>query len=100
LSGLKQFPNPADFIQSSFQAQKDLDKCTECEICMERCPMDAVTKGEEAMEVNLARCIGCGVCIPTCPQEAISLVPKADALVPPVDTEEMLHRILVERGMA
>jgi len=100
LKGLKLFPNPADFIQSSFHAQKDLEKCTECEICVERCPMDAVLKGEDGMRVDLARCIGCGVCIPTCQQEAISLMPKEGAIIPPMDMEEMRNRILAERNLA
>ncbi len=100
LKGLKMFPNPADFVQSSFHSQKGPDKCTECEICVERCPMDAIVKGEVGMEVNLARCIGCGVCIPTCPQDAIKLVPREGALVPPMDMEKMQDRILAERGLA
>jgi Na+-translocating ferredoxin:NAD+ oxidoreductase subunit B len=100
LKSLKLFPNVAEFIESSYQAQKDMDKCTACETCLERCPMDAIVKDEENIKVDLARCIGCGVCIPTCPEKAISLVPKEGAMVPPMDLEEMQRRILVERGLA
>ena len=100
LKSLKLFPNPAEFIESSYQAQKDMDKCEACETCMERCPMDAIVKVEEALQVDLARCIGCGVCVSSCPEKAISLVPKEGALIPPMNGEELMHQILVERGLA
>ncbi|MEW6554908.1 MAG: 4Fe-4S binding protein [Actinomycetota bacterium] len=99
LKNLKLFPNPAEFIESSYQAQKDREKCVECETCMERCPMDAIVVAGEEMRVDPARCIGCGVCVPSCPEEAISLVPKEGALVPPMNGDELLDRILVERGL-
>jgi electron transport complex protein RnfB len=100
LKTIKEFPNPAEFVESTFHAWKDLDKCSECDTCVERCPMGAMVEGDEATQVDLARCIGCGLCVSTCKEEAISLVRKAEAVTPPLDMEDMLHRISVERGLA
>lgn len=99
LKNLKLFPSPAEFIESSYQACKDPEKCTACETCLERCPMEAIVKDEDSIRVDPARCIGCGVCVPTCPENAITLMPKEGAVVPPLDLEDMQSRILVERGL-
>jgi electron transport complex protein RnfB len=56
-------------------------------------------EGEEFMEISPDRCIGCGVCVSACPREAISFIQREDAVVPPIDWEETLERIEVERGL-
>ena len=38
-----------------------LRRCAACGTCVERCPMDAVTLGDEGVSVvDESRCIGCG----------------------------------------
>ena len=44
---LKQFPKPAEHIQSSFHAQIASDLCTVCGVCAERCQMEAIIAGAE-----------------------------------------------------
>lgn len=46
--------------------------CTLCEICMKYCPEEAITMGENGIEVNHDRCIGCGECYAACQFNAIS----------------------------
>ena len=52
----------------------DSELCTACGICEERCPVDAITTGDNGIaEREEEYCIGCGVCARFCPSEAISL---------------------------
>jgi electron transport complex protein RnfB len=55
----------------------DPKTCTGCEVCLEKCQVQAITMNSEGLaKINYDRCIGCGLCASACPVEAISLVPK------------------------
>ncbi len=75
LRAVKACANPADLVNSNFFAQVSDDECTGCEMCVERCPMDAICVDDIA-RVNFDRCIGCGVCAVTCPVDAIKVYRK------------------------
>ena len=48
--------------------------CTGCGICVERCPVDAISLStDEVAERVEEYCIGCGICARFCPADAISL---------------------------
>ncbi|MCX5852503.1 MAG: 4Fe-4S binding protein [Deltaproteobacteria bacterium] len=80
------YPKPGEELASGFQPVWDAEFCSGCETCVDRCPMTALTSGEENVPVlNLDRCIGCGVCLTGCPMEAISLEMRPGTIVPPVD---------------
>ena len=49
----------------------DRNKCTGCNICIERCPVDAISMKGETAEIDMSKCIRCGICHDICPQEAI-----------------------------
>ena len=52
----------------------DRDACTGCGICVERCPVDAISLDSDGLAVRVeAYCIGCGICARFCPAGAISL---------------------------
>ena len=79
-------PKPGLAVSSGFQPVWDSEACTACETCIERCPMEALTMGEdEVPDVDLDRCIGCGVCATGCPSEAIQLEERSGIPTPPVD---------------
>jgi electron transport complex protein RnfB len=83
-------PRPGLTLTSGFQPIWDAELCIACETCIERCPMTALTLGEEDVpEVDLDRCIGCGVCATGCSAEAISLEDRPGILVPPVDQKAL-----------
>ncbi|WP_457553172.1 4Fe-4S binding protein [Desulfobacula sp.] len=62
-------------INSTFHLSMiDIDACTGCGTCVERCPTDAITLNDDEYAVRMEQsCIGCGVCARFCPEKAISL---------------------------
>jgi NAD-dependent dihydropyrimidine dehydrogenase PreA subunit len=98
--GLKRIPNPADYTTSNYLAVIDEELCTGCEICIDRCQMDAITLEGDISVVNQKRCIGCGSCIIECPSDAISLIGKEELKVPPLTFDETYKRISEERKKA
>jgi Fe-S-cluster-containing hydrogenase component 2 len=97
LTTAKQFPHPAEYLQSNYRAAVDPQLCSECETCQSRCPMDALDSSNGATRVDHHRCIGCGLCVSTCPSEAAKLVAKEQETVPPQDQKDLYKKILVER---
>lgn len=57
---------------SSLIAVVDTEKCTACAVCVEACPVGAISVNEAA-EVDSEKCTGCGCCVTECPQDALSL---------------------------
>ena len=56
----------------------DKEKCTGCRICVEKCPVGAISLSagpagmeDEKAEINMEECIHCGTCHSVCPQEAV-----------------------------
>ena len=65
--------------KSRFEAMVDQDLCNGCQICIERCPYDAIqmvklpTYKKLKAAVDPEKCFGCGACVIKCGQEALSL---------------------------
>jgi Fe-S-cluster-containing hydrogenase component 2 len=97
LRAAKQFPRPAEYLQSNYQAAVDAELCSECGTCHDRCPMEALHSGDGATAVDLDRCIGCGLCVCTCPTDAVTLRAKAQETVPPMNLRSLYGRITTER---
>jgi len=49
------------------------DVCTNCAICMEYCPVDAIVQGEESAAIIDEKCIGCGECLVVCTAGAVNM---------------------------
>jgi Fe-S-cluster-containing hydrogenase component 2/predicted transcriptional regulator len=97
LRAAKQFPKPAEYLQSNYRAVVDRERCAECGSCRERCPMEALSDEDGATAVDHDRCIGCGVCVPACTSDAIRLEAKEKPRVPPKDLRSMYGKIMSER---
>lgn len=65
------------FIPSPFVARVDEETCNACEVCLKRCPVNAI-RIDEFATVDPELCLGCGVCVPTCKAEAVNLVRRAE----------------------
>jgi ferredoxin len=102
LVAVKKFPKPAELVFSNYQSAINGENCTGCEICLDRCQMEAIAINKDGVaQVDLDRCIGCGLCVTTCPSEAISLIPKPEAnrRVPPVTSMDQMMEIAKKRGL-
>jgi len=101
LKSLKRLPHPASLVHANYYAQIRTEDCIGCEICVERCQMEAITMRDDVAEVDLDRCIGCGLCVTACSGEAIDLIRKdeQDCYTPPDNVVETYMRIAQERGL-
>ncbi len=80
LRTIKTYPRPADFVSSSFRVAFDESTCTDCGVCLTRCPMDALVQNAAGkITLKSERCIGCGLCVSTCPSGSLALVRKPES---------------------
>jgi ferredoxin len=47
------------------------EKCTGCNVCIERCPVGAILMENEKVKIKMEECIHCGICHSVCPNEAV-----------------------------
>ena len=100
LKNLKRLPDPANHVASNYYAEVDEDLCTGCDVCMDRCQMDAIAnRGNRAYRSK--RCIGCGLCVPTCPEGAVSLTakPEGERRTPPPSSTKPIRRSPSNAGL-
>jgi len=95
----KLLPRPADFVVTYYQAEIDDELCSGCDLCIDRCQMDAIEEVDDVWQVVDGRCIGCGLCVSECPVDAISMLARPEVEAPPKSFEETIHRIGAERGV-
>lgn len=102
LSALNATPRPAELVFSNYRAQVIPEDCTGCEICLDRCQMDAIAlDDQDCATIDLHRCIGCGLCITTCPTYALKLElkPESDRMIPPANSAEQMMALAQKRGV-
>jgi len=99
LRALNLTPNPGQMVHNRYWAVVDPDECTGCEICLDRCQMNAIEIDDTAA-IDTKRCIGCGLCVTTCPVEAIRLEekPKELQVPPPASGQELMAMTADKRG--
>ena len=47
------------------------DACVKCGACVDSCPVEAISEGEEKYIIDADICVSCGACAGSCPTEAI-----------------------------
>jgi electron transport complex protein RnfB len=94
---LPDHPRPVDLYDTNYYVEVDGEKCTGCEVCIEKCQLDARVMVEGVAEVKLERCIGCGNCVALCPASANRLVKKKPARVPSKDKNAYNMKVLTGR---
>jgi H+/Na+-translocating ferredoxin:NAD+ oxidoreductase subunit B len=76
MAHINKYNNPAAIAHSNYYAVVDVETCTACETCVERCQVNAIHMEGDVSFVAKDRCIGCGLCSSTCPTESIKMVQK------------------------
>lgn len=94
LKPIKALPRPAEMFLTNYYAEVNPKLCNGCEICIEKCQMDARVMVDGVAVVNLDRCIGCGNCVVLCSVNANSLQKKEQEIVPPDDKEAYYMTLL------
>lgn len=82
---LTRHPRPVELYVTNYYVAVDPEACTGCEVCVEKCQLDARVIVDGVAEVNLDRCIGCGACVVLCPSGANMLRKKEPERVPVKD---------------
>jgi Pyruvate/2-oxoacid:ferredoxin oxidoreductase delta subunit len=54
------------------------EKCNDCQICVNKCPVNALSEHNNKLELNRDRCLGCGICAEVCDKKAITMVIHQD----------------------
>ncbi len=89
---------PATLFATNYYAEVDPVSCISCGTCTRRCQMNAPTRVESTMSIDLTRCIGCGLCVPTCPSAAITLYRKAREIAPPRTANDLYVKIMAKKS--
>lgn len=90
---------PGLFFNSGFEPRFDADLCSACETCIDRCPPQALTMGEDDVPTaDRDRCFGCAVCATGCPSEAIAMVRKPGFLEPPKTGKALREAIVASQA--
>ena len=96
LGAASRMKDAASRPHSNFYSVVDENLCTSCDICEDRCPVEAITMDVIA-KVDTVLCIGCGLCASACAYDAIRLLRKSDE-VPPKDHSALFAQIADEKG--
>ncbi len=50
------------------------EECTACGACVDECPVEAISEGDDFYTIDADECTDCGACVDVCPVECISEV--------------------------
>ena len=98
LRGVTQLGITHAVAPSSYWMTIEEDMCTGCELCVERCPVNAISMGEDNVaQVTHEKCLGCGVCQSVCGQGAMSLEKRDDLIFTPYKDDQELFMLVAEK---
>jgi Pyruvate/2-oxoacid:ferredoxin oxidoreductase delta subunit len=83
---------------SNFTVEVDADSCNSCEICVDRCPMDAIVMEDDIAVRMEERCVGCGLCVSSCGVEALRMVNRPERHDPPRNHRELMTSMMASIG--
>ncbi len=67
-------PPNAEYGGNNMVALIDKEKCDGCATCIDACPAEAITMGDdEKAKVDADECVDCEVCVDECPNGSISM---------------------------
>ncbi len=90
---------------SNYRVKINQTTCKACGLCVERCPVQALTLADcalagnergEAATLDVDRCLGCGVCVHKCPTQSLILERREEIHHPPEDAREWMKRWITD----
>lgn len=90
LRGITEWGIENSMAKANYEAIVDEDTCIGCELCLDRCQVNAIEMIDGKAKINRDKCLGCALCVSTCPTVAITLSarPKDEQIDPPADFGE------------
>jgi electron transport complex protein RnfB len=71
----KPFSGDAAALKEKSVAYIDENTCIGCTLCIQACPVDAISGAAKQMHTIIAsECTGCELCVPPCPVDCISMI--------------------------
>lgn len=65
---------PAGVCKNLFYYEIDPDACTGCQVCMKKCPQEAISgEKKEPHAIDQEKCIKCGICYDACKFDAVAI---------------------------
>ncbi len=52
-------------------AHKITEDCVACGSCVDECPVEAISEGDDIYVIDPELCTDCGSCVEVCPNDAI-----------------------------
>jgi len=49
------------------------EKCTGCGLCVDVCPVEAISLENDKAKIDAEKCVDCSQCVEECPNEAIRM---------------------------
>ncbi len=88
--------------KAPFILQLATERCNGCGRCVAACNVNALVWQGERLPVTLREevCLGCGACLVACQRGALSLQPRPECDLPPLNRSDMMKRRLLERKRA
>lgn len=103
LRGITQLNKPDAVAHSNYFSSIDPEICDGCKdlpspVCIDRCPMDAISVRNDKVVCDVAKCIGCGICAHFCPVEgAVTLKKRKKIIEPKEDLMDLFTSVIQER---
>lgn len=102
MRAVAEFGIPTAVARSGFRSVVDVNLCTGCADCVERCQFGAICVHDGVCLVDYSRCVGCGLCGAACPTGALRLErrPKGDHPPSPANEDEWMAERAMSRGLS
>lgn len=94
---------------SNYRVENTPEICKACGLCVDRCPMEALSLAEhpaadnkkgQAAVLKQELCIGCGVCAHKCPTGSLTLARKSKIAHPPSDPRDYMKQYFQQKKAA
>jgi Na+-translocating ferredoxin:NAD+ oxidoreductase subunit B len=90
LRGIAEFGIKTAVARSDFHIVVEMEACSGCGACIDRCQFIALSAAGEIVVVDHNKCVGCGLCVASCATDALHLArrPSGEVPQPPADIGE------------